>query len=59
MVDPGSGSQREVADLMLTRYACYLIAQNGAHHLRSKRQRRTLSQPRATPWEWRAKTPQP
>jgi hypothetical protein len=43
MVDPGSGSQREVADLMLTRYACYLIAQNGAHHLRSKRQRRTLS----------------
>ena len=28
MVDLGSGSQREVADIMLTRYACYLIAQN-------------------------------
>lgn len=29
MVDLGSGSQREVEDLMLTRYACYLVAQNG------------------------------
>lgn len=29
MVDIGSGSQREVADIALTRYACYLIAQNG------------------------------
>jgi len=29
MVGLGSGSQREVDDLMLTRYACYLIAQNG------------------------------
>ena len=29
MVDLGSGAQREVADIMLTRYACYLIAQNG------------------------------
>lgn len=29
MVDLGSGSQREVDDLMLTRYGCYLIAQNG------------------------------
>ncbi|MFC5608641.1 hypothetical protein [Variovorax soli] len=29
LVDLGSGSQREVDDLMLTRYACYLIAQNG------------------------------
>lgn len=29
MVRLGSGSHREVRDYMLTRYACYLIAQNG------------------------------
>lgn len=29
LVDIGSGTQREVADVKLTRYACYLIAQNG------------------------------
>jgi len=29
MVQLGSGSQREIADIMLTRFACYLIAQNG------------------------------
>jgi len=29
MVNLGSGSQREVQDFMLTRYAAYLIAQNG------------------------------
>ncbi len=29
MVDIGSGTERKVDDVMLTRFACYLIAQNG------------------------------
>ena len=29
MVSIGSGADKEVPDIMLTRYACYLIAQNG------------------------------
>ena len=29
MVEIGSGAQRELPDVRLTRYACYLIVQNG------------------------------
>lgn len=29
MVSLGSGAERQIDDVMLTRYACYLIAQNG------------------------------
>ncbi|MCL2637849.1 MAG: DNA damage-inducible protein D [Oscillospiraceae bacterium] len=29
MVDIGSGAERDIGDIALTRYACYLIAQNG------------------------------
>ena len=32
MVVLGSGSQRKINDMKLTRYACYLVAQNGDSH---------------------------
>ena len=32
MVGIGSGAERNIGDIMLTRYACYLVAQNGDPH---------------------------
>jgi DNA-damage-inducible protein D len=29
MVELGSGAQRTIDNILLTRYACYLVAQNG------------------------------
>lgn len=29
VIEAGKGAQHEIADILLTRYACYLIAQNG------------------------------
>ena len=50
MVSLGSGSEREIDNMMLTRYACYLIAQNGDS--RKPRMSRRLS----AAWQRETKT---
>ena len=32
LIELGKGAEKKVADIILTRYACYLIAQNGDPH---------------------------
>ena len=34
MVDIGSGAKRKQVDYKLSRYACYLIEQNGDSHMK-------------------------
>jgi DNA-damage-inducible protein D len=43
MVDIGSGTNRKVKEYMLTRYACYLIVQNGDPRKKSSRRGRPIS----------------
>ena len=43
-VSLGSGSERDVDDFLLTRYACYLVAQNG-----DPRKEKMVSQALLTP----------
>jgi DNA-damage-inducible protein D len=54
MVIIGSGSQRELKDYYLSRFACYLIAQNGDLHMPSKSNQDdtiTGTSPQDTLWE--------
>ena len=44
MVKLGSSAERAIEDFMLTRYACYLIAQNGDPRKRLRESEKSLSQ---------------
>ena len=52
MVNLGSGAEREVEDIMLTRYACYLVAQNGDQalfRLSTNMMKRKMGMPQSRP----------
>lgn len=49
MVDLGSGAKREIEDIALSRYACYLIAQDGCRPT-IKRSRRIRHHRAAKSW---------